>query len=73
MPELNIITTVSEPEQSPPTTASSINIKKPKRILHFSDGTMEEYSSDDEVDGVKSETKDNQIDVVNKNSFHLFI
>lgn len=29
---------------------ASIKIRQPKRILHFSDGVLEEYSTDDEVD-----------------------
>lgn len=27
---------------------TSVNVKTPKRILHFCDGTLEEYSTDDE-------------------------
>lgn len=53
MPELQTITTVAasvEQNERPPATASSIRIKTPRRILHFSDGTMEEYSTDDEPD-----------------------
>ncbi|XP_032685475.1 protein FAM177A1 [Odontomachus brunneus] len=36
--------------------------KKPKRILHFSDGVMEEYSSEDEIDMPKSNKTMSQID-----------
>lgn len=49
--------------QTPPTTVSSVRVKAPRRILHFSDGTLEEYSTDDETD-VPDGTKDTQIDVV---------
>ena len=29
----------------------TLGIKKPKRVIHFSDGVMEEYSSDEEDGG----------------------
>ena len=32
----------------------SLGIKKPKRIIHFSDGVLEEYSSDEEDEGKKA-------------------
>ncbi|XP_012536807.1 protein FAM177A1 [Monomorium pharaonis] len=41
--------------------------KKPKRILQFSDGVMEEYSSEDEVDAPKSNKIVSQIDTKNMN------
>lgn len=59
MTELQLISKLSEMEQQPPTTISSIRVKAPKRILHFSDGTLEEYSSDDEVDGPSNQKKQN--------------
>lgn len=31
-------------------TVQRVNVKVPKRILHFSDGTLEEFSDDDETD-----------------------
>lgn len=31
-------------------SSANIKVKVPKRVLHFSDGTLEEYSDDDEVD-----------------------
>ena len=36
--------------QAPATDVNNISlgIKKPKRVIHFSDGVMEEYSSDEE-------------------------
>lgn len=37
--------------------ADVINIKKPKRVLHFSDGVLEEYS-EDEVDAAQQENTD---------------
>ncbi|XP_018315796.1 protein FAM177A1 [Mycetomoellerius zeteki] len=40
--------------------------KKPKRILQFSDGVMEEYSSEDEVDAPKNKIV-SQIDTKNMN------
>lgn len=51
MTELQMISKLSESEQQSPTTLTSVRVKTPRRILHFSDGIMEEYSSDDEVDG----------------------
>lgn len=38
--------------------------KKPKRVLQFSDGIMEEYSSEDEVDMSKNYKTVTQIDTV---------
>lgn len=53
--------------ETPPATASSIQLKTPRRILHFSDGTIEEYSTDDETDApTKSTNHQNQIDIVRK-------
>lgn len=45
-----MISTLSKSELQSPTSLASIQVKTPKRILHFSDGIMEEYSSDDEID-----------------------
>lgn len=50
MTELNIIDGQTNNEQIIATTTASVRIRAPKRILHFSDGTLEEYS-DDDVDG----------------------
>lgn len=58
-----MISKLSESEQQPPTTLTSIHVKTPKRILHFSDGILEEYSSDDEIDGQHDKNK--QSDEVN--------
>ncbi|XP_011879645.1 PREDICTED: protein FAM177A1-like [Vollenhovia emeryi] len=41
--------------------------KKPKRVLQFSDGVMEEYSSEDEVDAPKINKVVPQIDTKNMN------
>ncbi|EZA52530.1 hypothetical protein X777_08009 [Ooceraea biroi] len=41
--------------------------KKPKRVLQFSDGVMEEYSSEDEVDAPKNNKSMSQIDTKNMN------
>lgn len=38
--------------------------KKPKRVLQFSDGVMEEYSSEDEIDAPKINKTVSQIDTV---------
>lgn len=69
MTELNIIDGQTNNDQIIPTTTASVRIRAPKRILHFSDGTLEEYS-DDEVDGSDKKnanadgTDSQQIDVV---------
>lgn len=55
--------------KTPPTTASSIRVKAPRRILHFSDGTLEEYSTDDEAD-VPDGANNTQIDVVSFKKFN---
>lgn len=55
--------------QTPPTTVSSIRVKAPRRILHFSDGTLEEYSTDDEAD-VPDGANDTQINVVSSIKFN---
>ncbi|XP_020286334.1 protein FAM177A1-like [Pseudomyrmex gracilis] len=41
--------------------------KKPKRVLQFSDGILEEYSSEDEIDAPKPEKSVVQIDTKNMN------
>ncbi|KAL6255264.1 hypothetical protein P5V15_013602 [Pogonomyrmex californicus] len=41
--------------------------KKPKRVLQFSDGVMEEYSSEDEVDAPKNNKTMSHIDTKNMN------
>ncbi|KAL1456472.1 hypothetical protein WDU94_001203 [Cyamophila willieti] len=33
-------------------THTKLKLKQPRRILHFSDGTLEEYSTDEEMDQV---------------------
>lgn len=55
-----------EQNERPPATASSIRIKTPRRILHFSDGTLEEYSTDDEPDTLAANqtNQQNQVDIV---------
>lgn len=57
--------------QTPPTTVSSIRVKAPRRILHFSDGTLEEYSTDDEAD-VPDGANDTQINVVSSIKFNQY-
>lgn len=48
-------------------TDIAVHIRAPKRILHFSDGTIEEYSDDEEdtVDGMTGE-QNNNLEVVNE-------
>ncbi|XP_031626674.1 protein FAM177A1 [Contarinia nasturtii] len=60
MTELQVISKLSESEQQPPTALTSVHIKTPRRILHFSDGTMEEYSTDDEVDGKNKDYRNDE-------------
>lgn len=73
MTELNIIDGQTNNEQIIATTTASVRIRAPKRILHFSDGTLEEFS-DDDVDGsneANSKTNDassQQVDVVSYES-----
>lgn len=57
MTELQLISKLSEMEQQSPTQITSVRVKAPKRILHFSDGILEEYSSDDEIDGPSKQSK----------------
>lgn len=72
MTELNIISGVDEiknestnNEEIAPTTITSVRVKTPKRILHFSDGTLEEYSEDEtDVTDNRHTHNDKQIDVV---------
>lgn len=53
----DMISKLSDPEQ-PATTLTSVRVKTPRRILHFSDGTLEEYSTDeDEADEAQNECK----------------
>lgn len=69
MTELNIIDGHTNNDQIVATTTASVHIRAPKRILHFSDGTLEEYS-DDDVDGSNdlndknNDQSNQQIDVV---------
>lgn len=64
MTELNIIDGQTKNELSAATTTASVRIRAPKRILHFSDGTLEEYS-DDDVDGSdETDTNNQQVDIV---------
>lgn len=44
----------------------TIKVKVPKRILHFSDGVLEEYSDDDEVDSAPQEKEQTVVDPVSK-------
>lgn len=60
MTELQMISKLSDLEQQP-TTLTSVRVKTPKRILHFSDGILEEYSSDDEIDGSNTAKQSEQV------------
>lgn len=47
-----------------------VKVKTPKRVLHFCDGTLEEYSSDEEeVDAPKEQTV---VDPVSINAVYVF-
>lgn len=63
MTELQLISKLSELEQQPPTTVASVRVKAPKRILHFSDGILEEYSSDDEIDGPSKQSDEVKLQI----------
>lgn len=54
-----MISKLSESDQQPPTALTAVRVKTPRRILHFSDGIMEEYSSDDEVDAANRDDEVN--------------
>lgn len=52
---------------------AAIKVKAPKRILHFSDGTMEEFSDDEDEDITDSKNYERQVSVVSSNkSKHQF-
>lgn len=61
MADMQDISTLPQPATS--LSATEIKVKAPKRILHFSDGTMEEYSTDEE-DTPDAKANDKQISVV---------
>lgn len=48
----------------------SVKIKRPKRVLHFSDGVIEEYSTDDEKEDVV-DSNDDSNKVVDEVIFHM--
>lgn len=50
---------------------ANIKVRVPKRVLHFSDGVLEEYS-DDETDN-QSPTQQQIVDPVSNLTFRLFI
>ena len=54
-----MISKLSDSDQQPPTALTSVRVKTPRRILHFSDGVMEEYSSEDEVDAANKDDEVN--------------
>lgn len=43
---------------------TEIPVKKARKVLHFSDGTLEEYSSDEEEEVKHSYTTEAQVDTV---------
>lgn len=61
MADMQDITTLPQPVATQGVTA--VKVKAPKRILHFCDGTMEEYSSDDE-DITDAKNNEKQVSVV---------
>lgn len=69
MSELSNITDLGDLEHKQELQVTSVHVRAPRRILHFSDGTMEEYSTDDELDAVNDENDDRnkQLDVVRGN------
>lgn len=79
MSNLPDITNLNEINNQQPTVANetsttSVHVRTPKRILHFSDGTMEEYSDDDNGEDVIDQAQknnDKQIDVVKLIKFPL--
>lgn len=46
----------------------SVKVKRPTRVLHFSDGVIEEYSTDEEKDVVDNDDESNK--VVDEVIFH---
>lgn len=40
---------------------SRVKLKEPKRILHFSDGTLEEYSTDEETEQVDHSSTNTEV------------
>lgn len=64
MTELQDITNLTELNQNEAerTNKTSVKVRAPKRILHFSDGIMEEYSDDEDITDGKS--NESQISVV---------
>lgn len=48
----------------------SVKIKRPKRVLHFSDGVIEEYSTDDEKEDVVDNDDSNK--AVDEVIFHIY-
>lgn len=62
-----------EPSNETTTTADgdvALRVKQPKRILHFSDGTVEEFS-EDETDGTAIESSQEIDEVIIDNIFKL--
>lgn len=52
------------------TSETAVKVKTPKRILHFSDGTLEEYSTDDEETTLpQQQTLVDPVSILISNSF----
>lgn len=51
----------------------AVKIKRPKRLLHFSDGVVEEFSSDDEKENEDAVDNDDTNKVVDEVIFHVYI
>lgn len=45
---------MSENQQSGDDSATKVSVKVPKRVLHFSDGVLEEYSEDEADNAVEN-------------------
>lgn len=50
-----------EPSADGDTSTSKVTLRVPKRVLHFSDGILEEYSEDEADGAVQEEKKEDQV------------
>lgn len=48
----------------------SVKVKRPKRVLHFSDGVIEEYSTDEENDEVDKGDESSKV-AIDEVIFHI--
>lgn len=54
-----------EDQETQEASSETIKVKVPKRILHFSDGTLEEYSTDEDETDNNLKTDKTVVDPVN--------